>query len=59
MAPKHEQLDLDFFTTNGKEEREGNAKKEFASLNERLEKECIIAIKKDIAKKPVQRLKKD
>jgi hypothetical protein len=29
------------------------------SLNERLEKECIIAIKKDIAKKPVQRLKKD
>jgi hypothetical protein len=39
MAPKHKQLNLAFFIPISKEERGGDAKKEFASLNERPERE--------------------
>jgi hypothetical protein len=59
MAPKHKQLDLAFFTRISKDEREKNAEKEFASLNERLEKERAIAKEKEVPKRPVGRPKKD
>ena len=59
MAPKHKQLNLAFFIPISKEEREKDAKKEFASLNERLEKERTMAKEKEIPKRLVGRPKKD
>jgi hypothetical protein len=58
MAPKHKQLDLAFFIPISKDEREKNAEKEFASLNERLEKERAIAKEKEVPKRPMERPKK-
>jgi hypothetical protein len=59
MAPKHKKLNLAFFIPISIEERERDAEKEFASLNERLEKECAMAKEKEISNRPVGRPKKD
>jgi hypothetical protein len=56
MAPKQKQLDLGFFVPISKEEREINAAREFASLNERLQKEPAG---EEITKRPVGRPKKE
>jgi hypothetical protein len=52
MAPKQKQLDLGFFVSISKEEREINAAREFASLNER-------SVREEITKQPVGRPKKE
>jgi hypothetical protein len=56
MAPKHKQLDLVFFTRISKEEREKAVEVEFATFNEKLEKEKTMP-KKLILKRPVGRPK--
>jgi hypothetical protein len=48
MAPKQKQLDLDFFFSISKEEREKDVEREFANLDTRLEKEHAIAKEKEI-----------
>jgi len=57
MAPKQQHLDLHFFKPISKEERESNAQKAFALLEERLEKEG--AIPKEIFRRLVGRPRKE
>jgi hypothetical protein len=59
MAPKQRQLDLAFFTPITKEEREKDAKMEFACLNKRLDKERATANEKAVPKRHVGRPKKE
>ena len=58
MAPKHKQLDLFIFTRISKEEREKAMEVEFATFNEKLEKEKSMP-KKVILKRPVGRPKRN
>jgi hypothetical protein len=59
MAPKQKQLDLDFFFSISKEERDKDVEREFANLDTRLEKEHAIAKEKEIIKRPVGRPRKE
>ena len=58
MAPKHKQLDLAFFTRISKEEREKAVEVEFATFNEKLEKDKTMP-KKLILKRPMGRPKRN
>ena len=58
MAPKHKQLDVVFFTQISKEKGEKVVEVEFATFNEKLEKEKTMP-KKLILKRPVGRPKRN
>jgi hypothetical protein len=58
MAPKHKQLDLSFFTRISKKEREKVVEVEFATFNEKLEKDKTMP-KKLILKRPMGRPKRN
>jgi hypothetical protein len=58
MVPKQQCLDLGFFQLISKQESENNAKRAFATLSERIEKEHAMP-KKEVLKRPVGRPKKE
>jgi hypothetical protein len=58
MAPKQQRLDLRFFQPISMEEKDVNDEKAFATLSERLDRECAMA-KKEIIKRLVGRPKKE
>ena len=56
MAPKHKQLDVVFFTRISKDKKEKAVEVEFATFNEKLEKEKTMP---KILKRPVRRPKRN